>query len=217
VNYERYLYTYDSNGNETLYLIEMWDDADWVIYSRITYTHDSNENMTSYLLETWDGANWVNSWRETYTYDTNGNITSYLREDWDGTNWVNSIFNGLIRLTDATRNFYSFFGIKIEIYYKIITNVDEGNIIPDKFVLQQNYPNPFNPSTTISYSIPQSNLVQLNVYDILGSKIAVLVNKEQSVGNYKVEFNASNLTSGIYFYRLQSGNFADTKKLILLR
>ncbi len=86
-----------------------------------------------------------------------------------------------------------------------------------EFKLENNYPNPFNPSTTISYSLPQNSFVQLKVYDLLGHDVANLVNKEQAIGNYKVEFNASNLSSGIYFYKLKSGNFVDTKKLILLR
>lgn len=99
-----------------------------------------------------------------------------------------------------------------------ITDVDDKNSsLPGCYSMSQNYPNPFNPSTTISYSIPQSNLVQLSVYDILGRKVAVLVNGEQNIGNYTVEFDASTLSSGVYFYRLLSGNFVDTKKLVLLR
>lgn len=90
------------------------------------------------------------------------------------------------------------------------------------FALSQNYPNPFNPSTYIEYSIPtnvnrESEIVSLVVYDILGKEVATLVNKEQKAGNYKVMFNASSLSSGVYFYRLQSGSFAETKKLVLLR
>lgn len=95
--------------------------------------------------------------------------------------------------------------------------------IVKKFMLSQNYPNPFNPTTEISYSIPESGFVQLDVYDVLGSVVANLVDKEQTKGNYKIVFNASSLTSGIYFYRLQIGAFAgnatftETKKLILLK
>ncbi len=85
------------------------------------------------------------------------------------------------------------------------------------FQLYQNYPNPFNPSTKINYSIPWTSLVILKVYDILGKEVATLINEEKSVGNYKVEFNASNLSSGIYFYRMQAGSFVSTKKFILLR
>ncbi len=123
--------------------------------------------------------------------------------------------------------------------------VDNGNSIVGEFNLEQNYPNPFfkssgeNPVTTIKYSIPsviarsdketmrlaesggQSHnsdaKVQLTVYDILGQKVAILVNKRQSQGNYSVQLNAKNLPSGVYFYRLQVGNFSSTKKMILLK
>ncbi len=95
--------------------------------------------------------------------------------------------------------------------------VVKNDLAPKKYELQQNYPNPFNPSTTISYSLPHSGLVQLKVYDLLGREVADLVNEEQAMGNYKVEFNASNLTSGVYLYRLQSSGFTETKKLVLLR
>ena len=100
--------------------------------------------------------------------------------------------------------------------------VDISNTtLPEKFILNQNYPNPFNPTTTISYSLPQSGFVQLKVYDMLGCEVATLVNEEQSQGNYSVEFDASSVnrrvTSGIYFYKIQVRDFTQTKKLILLR
>jgi len=86
-----------------------------------------------------------------------------------------------------------------------------------EYKLQQNYPNPFNPTTTISYSILNSGLVILKVYDILGTEVAELVNEAKEAGNYSVTFNASKFPSGIYFYTLTSGNFMATKKLILLK
>lgn len=95
--------------------------------------------------------------------------------------------------------------------------VSENAIIPDKYVLYQSYPNPFNPSTTIKYSIPQSDIVSLKVYDILGREVATLVNDYKTVGTYAVEFNASRFASGVYFYQIQSGNFIQTKKMILLK
>jgi len=90
------------------------------------------------------------------------------------------------------------------------------------YSLSQNYPNPFNPSTVIKYSIPvnvksEMSDVKLVVYDILGKEIAILVNENQESGNYEIEFNASHFASGVYFYRLQNGNFTETKKMILLR
>jgi hypothetical protein len=91
------------------------------------------------------------------------------------------------------------------------------NTIPENFNLRQNYPNPFNPTTQINYSIPSSQKVVLKVYDELGKEVATLVNKDQSAGNYSVDFNASNLASGVYFYRLQAGNFIQMKKMILMK
>jgi hypothetical protein len=101
---------------------------------------------------------------------------------------------------------------------ELITAVEESqNNLPGSFVLKQNYPNPFNPTTTINYSIPKSSFVTIKVYDILGREVSTLVNEEKQVGNYKIKFNASKLTSGIYFYRMQAGSFVETKKLILLK
>ncbi len=98
------------------------------------------------------------------------------------------------------------------------TTIKTVNILsPGKFILQQNYPNPFNPSTTIKYSIPTSEFVTLKVYDALGKEVATLVNEEKPAGSYEVEFNAAELSSGIYFCKLQSGSFVETKKMILLK
>ena len=98
-----------------------------------------------------------------------------------------------------------------------IVDVSDKKIKPNNFDLIQNYPNPFNPTTKISYSIPKTSLVQLKVYNTLGKEIAVLVNKEQTEGNFEVEFNAKGLSSGIYFYRIQAGNYIVTKKMILMK
>ncbi len=94
----------------------------------------------------------------------------------------------------------------------------EGNLLtPNEYNLAQNFPNPFNPTTTIRYSIPQRSNVSLKVYDVLGNEIATLVNEEKVSGVYTATFDASTLASGMYLYRLQAGNFVETKKMILLR
>jgi len=97
------------------------------------------------------------------------------------------------------------------------TNINSNEIIGEKFSLSQNYPNPFNPNTIIKYSIPKKSNVSLNVFDALGTEIAILVNKEQSQGNYEIEIDGSDLTSGIYFYRLRAGDFVITKKMMLVK
>ena len=97
-------------------------------------------------------------------------------------------------------------------------SVDEqNNELPVEYKLLNNYPNPFNPSTVISYQLPANSPVTLKIFDVLGREIATLVNKQQQPGNYKINFNANNLASGIYFYMLKAGNFIQTKKMILLR
>ena len=98
-----------------------------------------------------------------------------------------------------------------------VENDGNGNEIPDAFSLLQNYPNPFNPSTIIKYEIKELAQVELKVFDILGRALISLVNKEQPAGSYEVEFNASKLSSGVYFYKLQAGDFIQTKKMMLLK
>ncbi|MDX9710892.1 MAG: right-handed parallel beta-helix repeat-containing protein [Ignavibacteriaceae bacterium] len=97
-------------------------------------------------------------------------------------------------------------------------NSGEGEkIIPDEYSLEQNYPNPFNPTTTIRYDLPKDGLVQLEVFDIIGRKITTLVNTHQSAGRYEVNFDASKLASGVYIYKLQSGEYTSSKKMMLLK
>jgi len=107
--------------------------------------------------------------------------------------------------------------------YSQIIEIKVGTT-PTEFSLAQNYPNPFNPTTTISYSIPATNTnvglatyVTLEVYDVIGNKVATLVSEEQSTGNYKVNFNATELSNGVYFYRIEAGTFMEIKKMILLK
>jgi hypothetical protein len=104
--------------------------------------------------------------------------------------------------------------------YSIIIKVEVG--IPTEFSLEQNYPNPFNPTTKIKFSIPNvvssfSLRITLVVYDVLGNEIATLINKEKEAGIYEVEFSATRITSGIYFYRLTAGTYTATKKMTILK
>jgi hypothetical protein len=89
--------------------------------------------------------------------------------------------------------------------------------IPAAFSLSQNYPNPFNPETRIIYSIPKSSSVSFTVYDAAGREVAVLVNQNQAAGTYRISFDGSALSSGIYYYRIAADDFTDTKKMVLLK
>lgn len=98
-----------------------------------------------------------------------------------------------------------------------ITDVEENPEIPTNFTLFQNYPNPFNPETVIRYTLSVIGNVKLTVFNTLGQEVAVLVDEEKLPGSYEVVFNASNLPSGAYFYRLQTKNFVETKKMLLIK
>jgi tetratricopeptide (TPR) repeat protein len=91
------------------------------------------------------------------------------------------------------------------------------NTIPDEYSLSQNYPNPFNPITKINYELPKDGLVKLVIYDILGREIKTLVNELKQAGRYTVEFNGNGFASGVYFYRIQSGNFVQVKRMVLIK
>ncbi|MHC1737085.1 MAG: T9SS type A sorting domain-containing protein [Ignavibacteriaceae bacterium] len=97
-----------------------------------------------------------------------------------------------------------------------ITDVKE-EIIPVQFGLSQNYPNPFNPTTTISYDLPANSMVSITVFDVLGRELETIVNELQQAGNHKVNFNGSNLSSGVYYYKINAGEFVSVKKMILIK
>ncbi len=136
-----------------------------------------------------------NAISQTFTVELNAEPTMLA---FDPNNWILKDFNG-------------------------VTDVDDETESPVTFTLEQNYPNPFNPTTTIKYTIPKLNGVEtrystsLRIYNILGKEVATLVNKRQAPGFYEVQFDASNLPSGVYFYTLRVGNFVATKKMILMK
>ncbi len=96
-------------------------------------------------------------------------------------------------------------------------SVEEKTIQSNTYVLLQNYPNPFNPVTMINYQLTVTSTIRIVVFDLLGREIAELVNRKQDAGNYNVKFDAKDLSGGLYFYRLQAGNFAETKKMIFAK
>jgi hypothetical protein len=89
--------------------------------------------------------------------------------------------------------------------------------IPASFVLNQNYPNPFNPSTKITYTVPEKTDLNLSVFNVLGEKVATLVDGPKNAGTYTVDFSATNLPSGVYYYRLKSGSFSETKNMVVMK
>ncbi len=91
------------------------------------------------------------------------------------------------------------------------------NAVPDNFKLEQNYPNPFNPTTTIRFSVPERSEIELVVYDAIGKQIETLISGDHEAGVYEVDFDATGLSSGIYFYQIKSASFTETRKLVLMK
>lgn len=139
------------------------------------------------------------------------NSPSYFKGSMDNL----QIFNRALSAEEIVENYEK---IKTAAIRDIVSVEENGTeLIPLRFALLQNYPNPFNPTTTINYHIAEIGNVQLTIYDILGREVSTLINEVKTPGKYEVKFNGSNLSSGVYFYRLKAGSFIDTKKFVLIK
>ena len=159
---------------------------------------------------------------------TNGNFYSYNFCKDDGSYYITNLPYGTYQVVAQKIGFENvvsdvFTIDSLHTYYSNInilfdpTDVQIENPLPDKFILNQNYPNPFNPSTIISFSLPNTNLVTLKVFNPLGQEVATLYKNILSAGLHQFTFNANGLPSGVYFYRIDAGSFTQTKKMMLLK
>ena len=130
---------------------------------------------------------------------------------------LNATFNALKGVLYYSFSNYKLVPRKDDDFVNYSTDVSYEKNHPKDYSISQNYPNPFNPSTTIIYTLPKEEMVTLRIYNILGQVVRTLVNQNQAGGTYTVNFNASDLTSGIYFYNIQAGNFNQVKKMILIK
>jgi hypothetical protein len=126
---------------------------------------------------------------------------------------------GLVReqYDDGTTSVLNYAKIDGETYGTLVFVEDESLLIPSEFNLSQNYPNPFNPSTIIAYSIPQRSNVSLKIYDVLGKEIATLIDEQKEMGLYEIKFDASKLSSGVYIYSIQAGDYLESRKMMLMK
>ena len=216
VNSERYTLTYDNIGRLLTELGEYWSNNVWENSNRSTYTYDNSGNRLTELYEFWSNNAWVNISRRTYTYDNNGNGIYGESTNWQDSAWVKHI-NALQLSYNNHQDYLSFYAAVVNVEYTLITDIASEQLNMPSFNLQQNYPNPFNPSTKISWQLPDGSKVSLKVYDLLGREVATLVNEYKQAGKFETEFYSANLPSGVYFYRIQAGEFIDTKKMILTK
>ncbi len=246
VNEEYILMTYDNSGNMATQERQLWENGAWIKSSFSTYQYDSNNKIVTLLGYVWNENSWVNTWRRTYTYNQNSSLLQNMFESVDeNNNWVartktnytyDSNFNaatakvesyngnawhevnGYIQMFYNNNQDYIHFAARnCSLEYLLFTDVEDEITNNLSFSLNQNYPNPFNPTTTISFNLPNAEFVNLKVYDVLGREIATLVNEELTAGQHIKIFNAENLSSGVYFYKLQAGKFSETKKMLLTK
>ncbi len=217
LNNTKTTYNYDGNGNLIYYLTQIWEDEQWSNSSQTIYEYSDNQNLVYSLLQFWQDEQWVNYSQALYDYNFSTNMVLGKGFQWNNSDsaWVDGDVVFLFR--DMLGRYLYSIGYKTEVFYGQISDILENNNEVSEFTLKQNYPNPFNPQTKIKYSISKSSLVTLKVYDTLGREVAEIVNKIQQPGNYEVEFNAEQLSSGIYFYELRANDLVITKKMILLK
>ena len=187
----------------------------------IAYDKTANENNGSLR----GGASWIESsapikpsWLSA-TPDSGiclPNSSMEIEILFDATELDSGDFYGSL-IIDSNDPINPSFIVPVHLKVEAVVGVENELNVPTVYELYQNYPNPFNPTTIIKYAVLKTSKVSLALFTILGEEIATLVNEEKTAGNYEVEFNASNLPSGVYFYRLQAGEFISTKKMMLLK
>ncbi|MEO8210767.1 MAG: M14 family zinc carboxypeptidase, partial [bacterium] len=160
------------------------------------------------------------TWQSAKYY--NKTVSTWTKEVLDISNLVNGSASMKIRFSMISNGTVTADGIyidniKLAGYNSIATSISGNTEAPVNFSLSQNYPNPFNPKTVINYSIPTSQNTTLKVFDLLGKEVMTLVNERQDAGSYSVSLDGSNLSSGMYYYKIESGNFVDTKKMLLIK
>ncbi len=186
-------------------------------------------------LEEWKFINNTNNYHPMHVhgvlfqvYSRNGNTNLFPNDKgWKDTVLVNpnETVQVLVKFNDYTGRYllhchnleHEDDGMMLNIQIDAPTKIDDENSSPNSFQLNQNYPNPFNPSTIISFQIPAMLLVTLRIFNALGKEVETLVNETKQAGSYKVFFNARSLASGIYYYRMEAGNFKESRKMILLK
>jgi streptogramin lyase len=213
-----YCFYIDSQGNKwlgtfDLGLVKWIDNSTFVIYNT------SNSNLPDNFVNAIDEDSYGRLWLATdggfaclesdsiisYSNLVDGSIATLAVDNLDRV-WMGEVGTGKLYVFDSTNLI-------------IITDIkdEQFDFIPQQYSLYQNYPNPFNPLTKISYAILQRSYVTLKVYDMLGKEVATLVKEEKPAGKYKVDWDATSLTSGVYFYRLQTRDFVETKKMVLMK
>jgi hypothetical protein len=211
--------SYANNANNSMTLTTPINtSAAPVVYLSFWHRYNVEEDYDFCNLEV--SSNNGSTWQKVKSYT--GVQSAWTAQSLDITAYSNGTQNLKVRFRLTSDDFTTADGwyvddIKLTSYNSVVTSIDPNINTPERYSLSQNYPNPFNPSTSIAYAIPVKELVRIKIFDMLGKEIAVLVNEVKQAGSYAVNFDASGLSSGIYYYRLESGSFTETRKMILVK
>ncbi len=219
--HDGYLYAgglFDTAGNNFAKNIAKWDGSSWSpvgdgINTQVYSLESYNGNLYAggnFSIATGGPGNYISKWNGVLWSDvdggTDGPVNFFLVQD-------NKLYVGGSFSSAGDQP-----AKNIAVWSDGASAVNENRVSNiNEFALYQNYPNPFNPSTSIKYTVPLTQFVTLKIYDVIGNEIATLVNGEKPAGNYEVKFDASHLSSGVYFYKLQAGSYISTKRMILIK
>ncbi len=220
ISYYRVLMTYTEDGDILTETEEIYDEdtGDWQDMGTTSYdyTYDARGNLTE-LVEADAYEDYITYVKEIYTYDDNNNCyQAECYESWDDENWADYEASLWLPYKDGADEIIHY-AHKIIVNYSGATSIDHDTKVPEKIVLNQNYPNPFNPATTISFSLPAKLDVKLTIYNGLGQKVDEIINSTLTAGVYSYSYDGTALNSGMYFYKLQTGDSQFVKKMVLIK
>lgn len=211
------LYSFERFANDTVYSYKYFrDEPIWYFFKKDTVIADIYDNKNSQITDMFlFYCHQFKRWNKEFSARNSGRSGTYYTDSigYSGSYNINIEYSDIRTLTAAIINGRQFG--KPRYFTSGLPKGPEDVII--EYNLLQNYPNPFNPTTAISYSIPVKSYVLLKIFDILGHEVTTLISKEQNAGEYKVQFNASGLSGGVYIYTLQAGRFRQSRKLLLLK
>ena len=245
VNKSRFVDYIDETGNLDSSFYYSWDGNEWLLGQKVIRLFNESDQLIyiDYYVFTDSNYRKIGSWeyiynaegnpeklyyyewddnlpqlisRLTYHYNNEGLLFEIKNEVLENESWTPSQSDGIV--IEITENYsIGFLYHKVNIFYSETTEINETEEIETRFELSQNYPNPFNPTTSIEYQVSSIGNVTLKVYDVLGREISTIVKEVKHPGTHEVTFDASELPSGVYFYRLTNGNYSATKKMVLMK
>jgi len=206
-------YKHNSEGKEKYYLEANWNDGIFHDSHRIIHEYSNSGSLINYFLDRYIDDHWQEIIKRNYEYDADENLIFGTSEYWNGY-WMPGFSNFQYQSNEWNYSWGTDY-YQINVHYSKADVADYNT--PYEYKLFQNYPNPFNASTEIYFSLPENGNVILNVYDILGRKVKELKNEEMTKGTHKLDFNSAGLSSGVYIYSIQTDNFYQAKKMLLLK